>query len=71
MATSQKRLWHDMTRKTQRSRTSNQSNLTLRVFISAAHHGPNCVIDHSNYVQVKLLQVKKTHTVMVLLHISL
>ncbi len=46
-----------------RSHTSNQPYFTLRVFICTAHHGPNCVVDHCYYVQVKLLLVRiHTHT---------
>lgn len=44
-----------------RSHTSYQSNFTPWVFIGAAHHSPNCVINQSYYVQVKVLQ-KHSHS---------
>lgn len=44
------------TGRTARVLTNNEANFTVRVFIATGHHSPNCVIHHSNYIQVKLLR---------------
>lgn len=38
--------------------TNDEANFTVRVFVAAGHHGPNCVIHDSNHVQVKLLMAE-------------
>lgn len=39
--------------------TNNETNLTVMVVIAAGHHSANGVIDHSNNVNVKVLQREK------------
>lgn len=43
--------------------TCNKANLTVWIFISTSHHGPNSVIHHCYNVQVKLLKHKSRSVV--------
>lgn len=51
-------LWSKQCRPSQTGLTHNETNFTVTIIVATGHHGSHGVIDYSNNVNIKVLQIK-------------